>query len=41
MPGMTDAHVRLVEIANTLIDLAMATQTRLAAATPARPRHGR
>ena len=36
MPGMTDAHVHLVGMANTLIDLAMASQTQLAAATLAR-----
>lgn len=33
MPGMTDAHVHLVGMANTMADLIMATQTRLAAAT--------
>jgi imidazolonepropionase-like amidohydrolase len=36
MPGMTDAHVHLVGNANTLIDLAMASQTQLAATTLAR-----
>jgi imidazolonepropionase-like amidohydrolase len=36
MPGMTDAHVHLVGMANTLIDLAMASQSQLAAATLAR-----
>jgi imidazolonepropionase-like amidohydrolase len=36
MPGMTDAHIHLVGMANTLIDLAMASQTQLAAATLAR-----
>lgn len=36
MPGMTDAHVHLVGMANTLIDLALASQTQLAAATLAR-----
>jgi imidazolonepropionase-like amidohydrolase len=36
MPGMTDAHVHLVGMANTMADLIMATQTQLAAATLAR-----
>ena len=38
MPGMTDAHVHLVGMANTMLDLITATQTQLAAATLARPR---
>lgn len=33
MPGMTDAHVHLVGMANTLMDLSMASQSQLAAAT--------
>jgi imidazolonepropionase-like amidohydrolase len=33
MPGMTDAHVHLVGMANTLMDLPMASQSQLAAAT--------
>lgn len=33
MPGMTDAHVHLVGMANTMTDLLTATQTQLAAAT--------
>ncbi|MGD9619843.1 MAG: amidohydrolase family protein [Mycolicibacterium sp.] len=33
MPGMTDAHVHLVGMANTMIDLITATQSQLAAAT--------
>ena len=36
MPGMIDAHVHLVGMANTLLDIAMASQTQLAAATLAR-----
>lgn len=36
MPGMTDAHVHLVGMANTMLDLMTATQTQLAAATLAR-----
>ncbi len=36
MPGMTDAHVHLVGMANTLMDLAMASQSQLVAATLAR-----
>lgn len=36
MPGMSDAHVHLVGMANTLLDLAMGTQTLLAARTLAR-----
>ncbi|WAJ45594.1 amidohydrolase family protein [Mycobacterium sp. Aquia_216] len=36
MPGMIDAHVHLVGMANTLIGLALATQTELAATTLAR-----
>jgi imidazolonepropionase-like amidohydrolase len=36
MPGMTDAHVHLVGMANTMVDLITATQTQLAAATLAR-----
>lgn len=36
MPGMTDAHVHLVGMANTMPDLLTATQTQLAAATLAR-----
>ncbi len=36
MPGMSDAHVHLVGMANTMIDIVMATQTQLAAATLAR-----
>ncbi|MDQ2635898.1 MAG: amidohydrolase family protein, partial [Actinomycetota bacterium] len=31
MPGMSDAHVHLVGMANTLIDFVMASQTQLAA----------
>ncbi|AFM19801.1 amidohydrolase, imidazolonepropionase [Mycolicibacterium chubuense NBB4] len=38
MPGMTDAHVHLVGMANTLLDLAMGSQTQLAAATLAKAR---
>lgn len=33
MPGMSDAHIHLVGMANTLLDLAMGSQTHLAAAT--------
>jgi imidazolonepropionase-like amidohydrolase len=33
MPGMSDAHVHLVGMANTVLDLVMASQTQLAAAT--------
>lgn len=33
MPGMTDAHVHLVGMANTMVDLLTATQSQLAAAT--------
>ena len=33
MPGMSDAHVHLVGMANTMIDLVMGSQTQLAAAT--------
>lgn len=33
MPGMSDAHIHLVGMANTLLDLAMGSQTQLAAAT--------
>ncbi len=36
MPGMIDAHAHLVGMANTLLDLAMASQTQLAASTLAR-----
>jgi len=36
MPGMIDAHVHLVGMANTLVDLALGSQTQLAAATLAR-----
>ena len=36
MPGMTDAHVHLVGMANTVIDLVMGSQTQLAAATLAK-----
>lgn len=36
MPGMIDAHAHLVGMANTLVDLALASQTQLAAATLAR-----
>lgn len=36
MPGMSDAHVHLVGMANTMVDLMTATQTQLAAATLAR-----
>lgn len=36
MPGMIDAHAHLVGMANTLLDLATASQTQLAAATLAR-----
>ena len=36
MPGMTDAHVHLVGMANTMLDLMTATQSQLAAATLAR-----
>ncbi len=36
MPGMIDAHAHLVGMANTLLDLAMASQTQLAATTLAR-----
>ena len=36
MPGMTDAHVHLVGMANTMADIMTATQTQLAAATLAR-----
>ncbi|WP_460358664.1 metal-dependent hydrolase family protein [Mycobacterium sp. ZZG] len=33
MPGMSDAHIHLVGMANTLLDLAMGSQTQLAAST--------
>jgi imidazolonepropionase-like amidohydrolase len=36
MPGMSDAHVHLVGMANTMADITTATQTQLAAATLAR-----
>lgn len=36
MPGMTDAHVHLVGMANTLIDFVLASQTQLAAMSLAR-----
>ncbi len=36
MPGMSDAHVHLVGMANTLFDLVLGSQTQLAAATLAR-----
>ncbi len=36
MPGMTDAHVHLWGMANTMIDMLTATQSQLAAATLAR-----
>ncbi|TGD86760.1 amidohydrolase family protein [Mycolicibacterium sp. CH28] len=36
MPGMIDAHAHLVGMANTMLDLAMASQTQLAATTLAR-----
>lgn len=36
MPGMSDAHVHLFGMANTMLDLLTATQTQLAAATLAR-----
>ena len=36
MPGMIDAHAHLVGMANTMVDLMLATQTQLAAATLAR-----
>ena len=36
MPGMSDAHVHLVGMANTVIDLVMGSQTQLAAATLAK-----
>lgn len=36
MPGMSDAHVHLVGMANTMVDIMTATQTQLAAATLAR-----
>jgi len=36
MPGMSDAHAHLVGMANTMLDIMMATQTQLAAATLAR-----
>lgn len=36
MPGMIDAHAHLVGMANTLLDLAMASQSQLAATTLAR-----
>ena len=36
MPGMSDAHVHLVGMANTLLDLAMGSQSLLAAATLAK-----
>jgi len=36
MPGMSDAHVHLVGMANTMADIMTATQTQLAAATLAR-----
>ncbi|MGB8391131.1 amidohydrolase family protein [Mycobacterium sp.] len=36
MPGMSDAHVHLVGMANTLVDLVFGSQTQLAAATLAR-----
>ncbi|MBS1693305.1 MAG: amidohydrolase family protein [Actinobacteria bacterium] len=38
MPGMTDAHVHLVGMANSLTDLMTATQTQIAASTLARAR---
>lgn len=38
MPGMIDAHVHLVGMANTLLGLALASQTELAATTLARAR---
>ncbi|WP_099021623.1 metal-dependent hydrolase family protein [Mycolicibacterium palauense] len=38
MPGMIDAHAHLVGMANTLLDLATASQTQLAATTLARAR---
>jgi hypothetical protein len=40
MPGMTDAHVHLVGMANTLMDLPMASQSQLAAATLASSQPG-
>src|SRR5208337_221984 len=36
MPGMSDAHVHLVGMANTLVDLVLGSQTQLAATTLAR-----
>lgn len=36
MPGMSDAHVHLVGMANTLLDLAMGSQSLLAASTLAK-----
>lgn len=36
MPGMSDAHVHLVGMANTMVDVLTATQSQLAAATLAR-----
>ncbi|MGO8848327.1 amidohydrolase family protein [Mycobacterium sp.] len=36
MPGMSDAHVHLVGMANTMMDLVMVSQTQLAATTLAR-----
>ncbi len=36
MPGMSDAHVHLVGMANTMMDLVMVSQTQLAASTLAR-----
>lgn len=36
MPGMTDAHVHLVGMANTMLDLFTATQSQLAAVTVVR-----
>lgn len=38
MPGMSDAHVHLVGMANTLLDLAMGSQSLLAASTLAKAR---
>lgn len=38
MPGMSDAHVHLVGMANTMADLFTATQSQLAAATVVRAR---
>ena len=36
MPGMTDAHVHLFGMANTMLEMMTATQSQLAAATLAR-----